>query len=337
MIRIIRFIGLRQQAKRNEFTRHLSGGKPPVCTILDLAFLLLIVVSSFFLWNENKLVTNVVDCSFQIARNGEYLKFSFSLINVKNQRVRGDGSGYIHIYDCDEKLIYKGEFRFSRGIFFAQDQEYVFSIPIKDLELSLPETEITLEFIRKGRAVLTLKLNDGKILVKDTAVTLYSESEAKTLVKKLVEKKLKKWVNNDENYRYLSGAKVEDIAFVKQHIWAAVNDLGAFFIFHSSDCGNSWEIQWGNCLSIFTPPFKVALLDENEVAISFCIFSDGNILYTIDGGKNWKYVWEASFLSLIKIEDLKIISYMHLWASLSNGSAIYSTDGGRSWQVQKSG
>jgi tetratricopeptide (TPR) repeat protein len=120
---------------------------------------------------------------------------------------------------------------------------------------------------------------------------------------------------------------VSDIAIVEGHAWAVgyLHGLGGYGrILHSSDSGDTWEIQWRS--STWGPnPFKVQFVDEKEGWVG----TDKAILQTFDGGRTWNIGWQSPNS---RIREFRIVGRQHIWARLSDGNIIESKDGGKSWQ-----
>jgi len=114
------------------------------------------------------------------------------------------------------------------------------------------------------------------------------------------------------------------LSMVGKHIWAVGHDTS---IVHSSDVGESWQIQFED-KDRQMPLLDVLFLDENK---GFAIGAYGTYLSTIDGGKNWKdslIVDEQDFHlnKIVKVDDSK------LFVVAEAGNAYRSFDLGETWE-----
>lgn len=150
---------------------------------------------------------------------------------------------------------------------------------------------------------------------------------------------LKEWIN--EHY---PGIKVvdevqqlgrnwmvlEDYSVIGDDVWAIGSHFGGYgYIFHSSDGGDNWELQWKEPEKLFGGlyPFIVYFSTETEGWVGG---KDG-LLYTGDGGKNWEFrsgpssKYAGSWISEFWIRS-DCIS-----VRLRNGEYYKSFDGGITW------
>jgi len=268
-------------------------------TALTIGILSIIAISALVVWKgsvEAK-VENI--SSFRVNQEGNYLKASFRLLNAKNEIVDADGTSQLCIYSREGYLIYNEKISFSHKNFekHFQSWEYSWRIPKTKLVWNPPEREITVEFVQKGYAVLKLVVNGGETtLTARTAVTFYSIEEAKNIIKEIhrdsVLERLEQWlwqnryaISEFGSFGYALDLAVMDIAVIGKQAWAVgyLQGIGGYgHILHSSDGGNTWEIQWKS--STYGPdPFEVEFANETEGWVA----ANKVILHTADGGTTW--------------------------------------------------
>jgi len=313
-------------------------------TALTIGLLSIIAISALVVWQgsvEAK-VENI--SSFQVNQEGNYLKASFHLLNAKNEIVDADGTGQLYIYSREGYLIYNEKFSFSHKNSERRPQNLEYSLQILKTKLvwKLPEGEITAEYVQNGFAVLKLIVNSGETtLTARTTVTLYSVEEAENVIKGIyrnsVLEKLTRWLKENRysisefgSFGYALDLAVMDIAVIGKNAWAVgyLPGIGGYgHVLHSSDNGNTWEIQWKS--STYGPdPFEVEFVNETEGWVA----ANKVILHTADGGTTWNTIWSrAQFGAYLR--GFQVITREHLQGSLSNGQTLYTLDGGKTWQV----
>jgi hypothetical protein len=327
-----------------ELARHQARRRRTHITALTMGVLSIIVISALVVWNgsvEAK-VENISD--FQVNQEGSYLKFSFGLLNTKNEMVSADGTGQLYIYSREGYLIYNEKFSFSRKNFEKRSQDLKYSWEILKTKLiwKPPEGEITVEYVQKGFAVLKLVVNGGETtLTARTTVTFYSKEEAENIIKEIHRKsvleKLRRWlwqnryaISEFGSLGFALDLEVMDITVIGKQAWAVgyLPGIGGYgHILHSSDGGNTWEIQWKS--STYGPnPFKVVFLNETEGWVA----ADDVLLHTTDGGITWSAIWSRTQLFGGYLEAFQVIDRENLQIGLSDGEALHTFDGGKTWQ-----
>lgn len=167
-----------------------------------------------------------------------------------------------------------------------------------------------------------------------------------------IETNLGKWINEKfglkmrwVSFREWEGVlsegylDVDDYAVNGENLWAVGNGLmGVGYIFHSSDSGKSWELQWKESDRLYgsgTFPFVVFFLSETEGWVG----SKDGLFYTRDGGKNWEFnnqprPNEDSVFGGYKCE-YSFYSKQRIVVRLAYDKTYESLDGGKSWRVFK--
>jgi len=330
-----------------ELTRHQARRRRTHTAALTIGVLSIIVISALVVWSgsvEAK-VENISD--FQVNQEGSYLKASFGLLNARNEMVSADGTGQLYIYSREGYLIYNEKFSFSRKNFEKRSQnlEYSWKILKTKLIWKTPEGDITVEYVQKGFAVLKLTVNGGETtLTAQTTVTFYSKEEAENIIKEIYRKsvleKLRQWlwqnryvISDFGGLGFALDLEVVDVAVIGKHAWTVAGYLpgcigGYGHILHSSDSGNTWEIQWKS--STYGPdPFEVEFANEKEGWVA----ANEVILHTTDGGTNWNTIWSMTNFG-VYLRGFQVITREHLQGRLSNGQTLYTFDGGKTWQVK---
>jgi len=328
-----------------ELTRYQPRRRRFPVKALTIGLLFLIAISALVVWKgpvEAKVV-NISD--FQVNQEGNYLKGSFRLLNAKNEIVDADGTGQLCIYSREGYLIYNEKFSFSHQNFQRRSENLEYSLQILKTKLvwKLPEGEITAEYVQNGFAVLKLIVNSGETtLTARTTVTFYSVEEAENVTKGIyrnsVLEKLTQWLKENRysisefgSFGYALDLAVMDITVIGKNAWAVgyLPGIGGYgHVLHSSDGGNTWEIQWKS--STYGPdPFEVEFLNETEGWVA----ANKVILHTADGGTTWNAIWsKAQFGAYLR--GFQVITREHLQGHLSNGQTLYTFDGGKTWQVK---
>ncbi|MBI2418113.1 MAG: T9SS type A sorting domain-containing protein [Ignavibacteriales bacterium] len=127
------------------------------------------------------------------------------------------------------------------------------------------------------------------------------------------------------------GSDIVDVQFVSATKGFAISSGSA--ILTSIDAGMTWS-----CKDVSTEPGwyfkKLFFLDENQGMIICSVGTQGYLIKTADGGKNWKkYTLPASFLP----QALTFRSANLGWIAGDAGKIIKTTDGGLTWQAMSSG
>jgi len=309
-----------------------------------IGLLFLIAISALVVW-KGSVEAKVENISnFQVNQEGNYLKASFRLLDAKNEIVDADGTGQLYIYSREGYVIYNEKFSFSHKNFerHSQNLEYCWQILKTRLVWKLLEGEITAEYVQNGFAVLKLIANGGETtLTARTTVTFYSVEEAENVTKGIYRNsvlgKLGQWLQQNRysisefgSFGYALDLAVMDITVIGKKAWAVgyLPGIGGYgHILHSSDNGNTWEIQWKS--STYGPnPFEVEFANETEGWVA----ANKVILHTTDGGITWNTVWSRGQFGAY-LREFQVIDREHLQGCLSNGQILYTSDGGKTWQV----
>lgn len=148
---------------------------------------------------------------------------------------------------------------------------------------------------------------------------------------------LLKTINGGFSWRSVSiptTAALRSITNLGKNIWI----LGDLVLLRSTDYGNSWE-------KIYTPSKEefyikdICFADENN-GWAISSISSGNILQTIDGGKNWtiiKTIYTPDELPLNSIGFFDsyngIITFGSSGNSSSSSKLLKTSDGGKTWNL----
>ena len=327
-----------------ELTRHQPRRRFPIKALI-VGILFLIAISTLIVWKEPVEAKVVKISDFQVNQEGNYLKASFRLLNAQNEMVSADGTGQLYFYGREGYLIYNEKFSFWHKNFEKRSQNLEYSWQILKTKLIWkPQVgEITVEYVQKGFAVLKLIVNGGETtLTARTTVTFYSVEEAENIIKEIYRKsvleKLDQWlwqnryaISEFGSFGYALDLAVMDIEVIGKHAWAVgyLPGIGGYGrILHSSDGGNTWEIQWKS--STYGPnPFEVEFVNETEGWVA----ANKVILHTTDGGKTWNTIWRRSGIGNW-LREFQVIDREHLQGRLSSGQILYTSDGGKTWQTK---
>lgn len=140
----------------------------------------------------------------------------------------------------------------------------------------------------------------------------------------------KMWENLSIEY----GPVLNGVSFVDALTGWIVGDYG--MILHTQDGGDTWQEQHCQDIVPYVPPdewemplpmlFDVCFVDKNSGWISGI---EGNVLYTSDGGKNWKKLQIALD---VRIYSIEVKGSMGV-AVGDKGACLYSNDGGLTWNI----
>ncbi len=311
---------------------------------LIVGCLLLFAISGLFIWTgaEAAKVSGVSE--FKIDNAGNYLGASFSLINTKNEIVAADGTAELYLCSVKGDVVCSEKFSFSNRGFtrYSKGWAYSWSIPKTKLNWERLGSEPTAEAVQRGYATLRVLANGQTNYYTSTCwTTLNTIEEAKNIAKEIyrssVSRKLVQWLKQNRysisefgNLGWPLDITVTDIAVIGKNAWGVgyLRGIGGYgHILHSSDGGNTWEIQWKS--STYGPdPFKVIFLNETEGWVA----ADEVLLHTIDGGITWNAIWSRTQLFGGYLRAFQITDRENLQISLSSVGIKYTSDGGETWQ-----
>lgn len=326
--------------KTGEYVRHSRQRRRfPLKTVLAIGCLLLLVISGFSLWRESEATKVSGVTGFKINNSGNYLGASFSLINAKNEIVAADGTAEFYLCSAKGNVVYSGRFSFSNTGFARSSKGWVYSwsIPKANLNWKTSGSESTTETVQRGSATVRVLVNGQTTYLTSTcSATFNSLEEAENIIRGIYSSsvlgKLVQWLKQNQysispfgNLGWSLDIAVMDIAVIGKNAWGVgyLRALGGYgHILHSSDGGNTWEIQWKS--STYGPdPFKVEFLNETEGWVA----ANKVLLHTTDGGMTWNAIWSGAYLRAFQVVDRE-----NLQISLSRGQVLYTSDGGQTWQ-----
>ena len=317
----------------------------PVKAVLTIGCLLLVAISGFFSWRESEAAKVSGVSEFKINNAGNYLGASFSLINTKNEIVAADGTAELYLSSAKGDVVYSERFSFSNRGFTRSSKGWVYSwsIPKTKLSWKISEGEPTTEAVQRGYATLRVLVN-GKTTY-DTSTcwaTFNSIEEAENIVEGMYRNsvlgKLVQWLKENRysisefgNWGWPLDLAVMDITVIGKNAWAVgyLPGIGGYgHILHTSDGGNTWEIQWKS--STYGPdPFEVEFLNETEGWVA----ANKVLLHTTDEGTNWNAIWSKTQFGAY-LRAFQFIDRENLQIGLSRGQILYTSDGGKTWQAR---
>lgn len=322
-----------------ELVRHSRQRRFPFKAVLTIGCLLLVVILGFSIWRESEAAKVSGINEFKINNAGNFLGASFSLMNSKNEMVAADGTAELYLCSVKGDVVCSERFSFSSKSFTRPSKgwTYSWSIPKTKLNWEISGSEPTPEAVQRGYATLRVLVNGQTAHYTSTCWTTFNTKEeaeniTKGIYRSSVLGKLVQWLKQNRysisefgNLGWPLDIAVMDIAVIGKNAWGVgyLPGIGGYgHILHSSDGGNTWEIQWKS--STYGPdPFKVEFLNETEGWVA----ANRVLLHTTDGGMTWNAIWSGAYLRAFQVIDRE-----NLQIGLSRGQVLYTSDGGQTWQ-----
>jgi len=266
--------------------------------MIGIACMVALIIGGIAIFGEEE-VAGIAN--FQVTRENEDLIASFSLVDAENRPRTADGIAYIRLYDGKGNLIYHVRVGFSKNQFSKQPKEFRWRISQETVGWIIPTKDSIAKAVMYGRtafthgqAVLEVSVvnNETTLTAECPHVVLYSVEEIERIIKGIYYKQAIQVLEQELNKQWPFKVGIEDYFMIGDYGWAVVKRTGneiiffprkiyPWYILHSKDSGQSWDILWRGDHS---PLFKVEFLSEKEVRVT----TPNAVFHTRDEGKTWE-------------------------------------------------